>query len=59
MKKTKTLERTKWENIFEDDETIATWKYDSKISKINPYCVEIKYKKPPKQPIEVKTKKGK
>jgi hypothetical protein len=43
----------KWERIFESEETISIWKYDSKISRINPYEVEIKYK-----PVRVsKTKK--
>lgn len=32
--------------IFEDDETISTWKYDSSKNKFGPYVVEIKYKKP-------------
>jgi hypothetical protein len=43
----------KWERIFESEEAISIWKYDSKISRINPYEVEIKYK-----PVRVsKTKK--
>lgn len=41
------VEHKKWERVYEDDDTITIWKYDSKISMINPYQVEIKYKKPP------------
>jgi hypothetical protein len=45
----------KWERIYESEETISIWKYDSEISMINPYEVEIKYKKE----SEIKTKKTK
>ena len=41
------IEPKKWERIYEDEDTISIWKYNSKISMINPYEVEIKYKKPP------------
>lgn len=41
------VEHKKWERIYEDEDTISIWKYNSKISMINPYEVEIKYKKPP------------
>jgi hypothetical protein len=34
----------KWERVFESEEIITTWKYDSKFSKNNPYQVDIKYK---------------
>lgn len=40
----KIVEHKKWERVFEDDETIIIFKYDSKKSKINPTEVEIKYK---------------
>ena len=40
---------TKWERIYEDSETIDTWRYDAKISRINPYQIDIKYKKPIKE----------
>ena len=40
------IEPKKWERIYEDEDTISIWKYNSKISMINPYEVEIKYKKP-------------
>jgi hypothetical protein len=43
-KKIKKETPEKWERIFESEETISIWKYDSKISQINPYEVEIKYK---------------
>ena len=38
-------EHKKWERIFEDEYSISIWRYDSKKSLINPYEVEIKYKK--------------
>ena len=43
-KKKEEIEHKKWERVYEDDETIAIWRYDSKKSMINPYEVEIKYK---------------
>ena len=43
-KKKEEIEHKKWERIYEDDETISIWRYDSKKSMINPYEVEIKYK---------------
>jgi hypothetical protein len=43
-KKKVEIEHKKWERVFEDDETIITFKYDSKKSMINPCEVEIKYK---------------
>jgi hypothetical protein len=48
---------TKWEHVYEDEETISIWKYNSNISTSGPVEVEIKYKKgyaPPK-PIKKKT----
>jgi hypothetical protein len=41
------IEPKKWERIYEDEDTISIWKYNSKISMVNPYEVETKYKKPP------------
>lgn len=35
---------TKWQRIYEDDYAFYIWKYNSKISWINPVEVEIKYK---------------
>lgn len=45
-KKIQEIEHKKWERVFEDDDSIIIFRYDSKRSKINPYEVEIKYKKP-------------
>lgn len=44
-KKTQQIEHKKWERVFEDEESIITFKYDSKRSMFNPYEVDIKYKK--------------
>ena len=35
---------TKWEVIYEDENTLDIWRYDIKVSRINPYEVEILYK---------------
>lgn len=43
-KKVQQIEHKKWERVFEDDESIITFKYDSKKSMVNPYEVDIKYK---------------
>jgi hypothetical protein len=43
-KKKENIDHKKWERVFEDDETIITFKYDSKKSMVNPCEVEIKYK---------------
>lgn len=40
----KEVERRKWERVYEDEDSISIWRYDSKISLINPYEVETKYK---------------
>ena len=47
---------TKWEVVYEDDFTISTWKYNSKISRINPVEVSITYKN---EPPETKKRKKK
>ena len=39
-----TLNNFKWEVISENDVAKFIWKYNSKISSINPYEVEVKYK---------------
>ncbi len=44
-KKVQQIEHKKWERVFEDDDAIITFKYDSKRSMVNPYEVDIKYKK--------------
>ena len=38
------IEHKKWERVFEDDNSITIFRYDSKKSMINPYEVEIKNK---------------
>jgi hypothetical protein len=43
-KKQVQTEHKKWERIYESEDSISIWKYDSKISTVNPYQVEIKYK---------------
>ena len=47
MVKKDTSSHKKWEVVYEDDFTISTWKYNSKISWINPVEVSIKYKNEP------------
>ena len=44
MEKNKTLNNFKWEVISENDVAKFIWKYNSKISSINPNEVEVKYK---------------
>jgi hypothetical protein len=36
---------TKWEVVYEDDECISIWKYNSKITIFGPVEVEHKYKR--------------
>ena len=36
---------TKFERVYEDDDTISIWKYDLTKSTTGPFEVEIKYKK--------------
>lgn len=36
---------TKWEIVYEDEESISIWKYDSKITTHGPVSVEQKWKK--------------
>jgi hypothetical protein len=47
---------TKWEHVYEDEETIAIWKYNSKVTTAGPVEVEIKYKKGYVTPKPVKKK---
>jgi hypothetical protein len=55
--KTKSQPVEKWERRFEDEYTVSIWKYNSKISRVNPYEVSIQYKKEPKEVVtEKKTK---
>ena len=42
---------TKWEQVYEDEESITIWRYNSNITTSGPVEVEFKYKKgytPPK-----------
>jgi hypothetical protein len=50
IKKKIEIERKKWERVFEDDNSITIFKYDSKKSMVNPYEVDIKYKNEKKPP---------
>lgn len=50
------IKPTKWEHVYEDEETISIWKYDSKISTSGPIEVEIKYKKGYVHPLDKKKK---
>lgn len=36
----------KWQQVYEDEDEIVIWKYDTSKTKFGPYEVEIKYKKP-------------
>lgn len=58
MAKKQEEEHRKWERTYESEEMITIWKYDSKISKVNPYQVEIKYKVPPVPKTVKRTKLG-
>jgi hypothetical protein len=47
----------KWERRFEDEYTVSIWKYNSKISRFNPYEVSVQYKKEPKELVTEKKPK--
>ena len=47
---------TKWEVVYEDEETISVWKYNSAITTNGPVQVEIKYKAGYKPPVPQKKK---
>jgi hypothetical protein len=47
---------TKWEIVYEDEQTISVWKYNSAITKNGPVQVEVKYKAGYKPPITQKKK---
>lgn len=36
----------KWQQVYEDEDEIVIWKYDTSKTTFGPYEVEIKYKKP-------------
>lgn len=39
------IKPTKWEQVYESEDTISIWKYNSEITTHGPVEVEIKYKK--------------
>lgn len=39
------IKPTKWEVVYEDEDTISIWKYNSKITTFGPVEVECKYKR--------------
>jgi hypothetical protein len=43
--KKKPTETKKYERIYEDDDSISVWKYDTSKTITGPYEVEIKHKK--------------
>jgi hypothetical protein len=47
---------TKWEVVYEDDDCISIWKYNSKITTAGPVEVEHKYKRGYVHPMEKKKK---
>ena len=47
---------TKWEVVYEDEECISIWKYNSKITIAGPVEVEIKYKRGYVHPLDRKKK---
>jgi hypothetical protein len=47
---------TKFERVYEDEETISIWKYDSNISTSGPIEVDLKYKKGYVHPLDRKKK---
>lgn len=47
---------TKWEVVYEDEETISVWKYNTAITKNGPVQVEVKYKAGYKPPVPQKKK---
>ena len=50
------IEYKKWERVYEDEDTISIWKYNSKITIAGPVEVEIKYKRGYVAPKPVKKK---
>ena len=45
---------TKWEVVYEDDECISIWRYNSKITTSGPVEVEQKYKRGYVHPLDKK-----
>ena len=55
--KTKTpIKPTKWEVVYEDEDCISIWKYNSKITTGGPVEVEHKYKRGYVHPLDKKKK---
>ena len=50
------IKPTKWEVVYEDEECISIWKYNSKITIAGPVEVEIKYKRGYVHPLDRKKK---
>jgi hypothetical protein len=47
---------TKWEVVYEDEDSISIWRYNSKITTSGPVEVEHKYKRGYVHPMEKKKK---
>ena len=47
---------TKWEQVYEDEDCISIWKYNSKITTNGPVEVEIRYKRGYVHPKPIKKK---
>lgn len=47
---------TKWERVYEDEDSISIWRYNSKITIAGPVEVEIKYKRGYVHPLDRKKK---
>lgn len=47
----------KWEVKYEDDYSICVWKYNSKISMVNPYETTIEYKGEKEEKKKTRTRK--
>jgi len=50
------IKPTKWEVVYEDDECISIWKYNSKITTAGPVEVEHKWKRGYVHPLDRKKK---
>jgi hypothetical protein len=50
------IKPTKWEVVYEDEDCISIWRYNSKITIAGPVEVEIKYKRGYVHPLDRKKK---
>jgi hypothetical protein len=50
--------RLKWEVVYEDEDCISIWKYNSKITTAGPVEVEYKYKRGYTHPLDRKKTLG-